>query len=198
MAVKIVIFDLGGVIIRLGEHIFPREWLTDQSAFSLKEWLHSDVSKAFETGAISAFEFGQALKIDLGLGQSVEEIVSEFAAWPEALFEGSAELLTSLSNKYTLVALSNINELHAPRMLDEFHLHEYFDQLLFSHELGLAKPDPNIYLKALELLEVAPHEVVFFDDLKRNVDAAIEQGINSHQVFGPDAVRDCLKLYESE
>ena len=198
MAVKVVIFDLGGVIIRLGDHIFPPEWFTDQSAFSLKEWLQSDVSKAFETGAISAFEFGRALKIDLALEQSVEEILSEFAAWPEALFKGSTELLTSLSDKYTLAALSNINELHAPRMLDEFHLHEYFDQLFFSHELGLAKPDPNIYLKALDLLEVAPQDVVFFDDLERNVGAAIEQGINSHQVFGPDAVLDCLKLYECE
>ena len=195
MAIKVVLFDLGGVIIRLGDHIFPSSWLQGDAVFSLSEWLQSDTSKAFETGLIDANEFARALKSGLSLPQSVDEIIEEFAAWPRGLFPGADDLLLSLRQSYNLAALSNINELHVPRMLKEFRLDEYFDNLFFSNELHLSKPDPDFYLKALELLAVAPNEVVFFDDVEKNVSAARDLGINAHQVLGHSSVLSILSKY---
>ena len=195
MAIKVVLFDLGGVIIRLGDHIFPSSWLQGDAVFSLSEWLQSDTSKAFETGLIDANEFARALKSGLSLQQSVDEIIEEFAAWPRGLFPGADDLLLSLRQSYNLAALSNINELHVPRMLKEFRLDEYFDNLFFSNELHLSKPDPDFYLKALELLAVAPNEVVFFDDVEKNVSAARDLGINAHQVLGHSSVLSILSKY---
>lgn len=195
MPIKVVLFDLGGVIVRLGDTIFPPHWLQQSTPFSLAEWLASPTSKAFETGSISAREFAHGLKKDLALRQSAEEIIQHFTAWPQGLFPGSTKMLSSLKQSYTLAALSNINELHVPRMLEEFRLHEFFDELFFSNELGLAKPDSKIYLKAIELLGVAAEEVVFFDDVENNVNAALEVGLNAHQVFGPDLVLSHLEKY---
>ena len=195
MAIKVVLFDLGGVIIRLGDHIFPSSWLQSDAVFSLSEWLQSDTSKAFETGLIDANEFARALKSGLSLPQSVDEIIEEFAAWPKELFPGADDLLLSLRQSYQVAALSNINELHVPRMLKEFRLDEYFDNLFFPNELHLSKPDPDFYLKALELLAVAPDEVVFFDDVEKNVSAARGLGINAHQVLGPSSVLPILSKY---
>ena len=195
MAIKVVLFDLGGVIIRLGEHIFPPHWLMNNSSFSLQEWLRSPTAKEFEIGAIGTQQFAQTLKMDLALQQSEEQIIQRFTAWPEALFPTAVEMLTSLKGAYTIAALSNINELHAPRMRGEFDLNRYFDDLYFSNELGLAKPNPDIYLKVVELLEVAPQEDVFFDDVKANVEAALDVGLHAHQVFGPDSVRAHLTKY---
>ena len=195
MAIKVVLFDLGGVIIRLGDHIFPSSWLQGDAVFSLSEWLQSDTPKAFETGLIDAKQFAQALKSDLSLPQSVDEIIEEFAAWPKELFPGAGDLLLSLRQSYQVAALSNINELHVPRMLKEFRLDEYFDNLFFSNELHLSKPDPDFYLKALELLAVAPNEVVFFDDVEKNVSAARDLGINAHQVLGHSSVLSILSKY---
>jgi len=195
MAIKVVLFDLGGVIIRLGDHIFPSSWLQGDAVFSLSEWLQSDTSKAFETGLIDANEFARALKSGLSLPQSVDEIIEEFAAWPRGLFPGADDLLLSLRQSYQVAALSNINELHVPRMLKEFRLDEYFDNLFFSNELHLSKPDPDFYLKALELLAVAPNEVVFFDDVEKNVSAARDLGINAHQVLGHSSVLSILSKY---
>ena len=195
MAIKVVLFDLGGVIIRLGDHIFPSSWLQGDAVFSLSEWLQSDTPKAFETGLIDAKQFAQALKSDLSLPQSVDEIIEEFAAWPKELFPGAGDLLLSLRQSYQVAALSNINELHVPRMLKEFRLDEYFDNLFFSNELHLSKPDPDFYLKALELLAVAPNEVVFFDDVEKNVSAARDLGINAHQMLGHSSVLSILSKY---
>ena len=127
--------------------------------------------------------------------QSVDEIIEEFAAWPKELFPGAGDLLLSLRQSYQVAALSNINELHVPRMLKEFRLDEYFDNLFFSNELHLSKPDPDFYLKALELLAVAPNEVVFFDDVEKNVSAARDLGINAHQVLGHSSVLSILSKY---
>jgi len=51
-----------------------------------------------------------------------------------------------------------------------------FEVLAFSAELGLAKPDPEIYARADELFGTAPGDVLFFDDRQDNVAAAREHG----------------------
>jgi putative hydrolase of the HAD superfamily len=52
-----------------------------------------------------------------------------------------------------------------------------FDVLIFSAEVGLAKPDPAIYRLALDRLGVAPQEAAFVDDLEENVLAANHMGM---------------------
>ncbi|MGH3745350.1 MAG: HAD-IA family hydrolase, partial [Mycobacteriales bacterium] len=53
------------------------------------------------------------------------------------------------------------------------------DDLVYSHEVHLAKPDPAIYHLACERLEVEPGEVVFVDDRPENVDAAAGLGMHA-------------------
>ncbi len=189
MAKPVLLFDLGGVIIQLGEHILPPSWWQGQQRFQLHDWLHSATSKGFETGQINALEFANSLKAELSLSQSIEEILYEFAAWPEAIFDGALELLAELRDDYILAALSNINELHAPRMLDEFHLDQHFDHLFFSHEMGLSKPDPLIFEAALAQLKAKASDIVFFDDVLANVEVARQLGIKAHRVDGPGQIR---------
>lgn len=56
-------------------------------------------------------------------------------------------------------------------------LEEIFDTLVISGEVGLRKPDPEIYLLAAERIDVAPTGCAFVDDLPRNVEAARELGM---------------------
>jgi putative hydrolase of the HAD superfamily len=65
---------------------------------------------------------------------------------------------------------------------------ELFDELVFSYEVGMTKPDPRIFMLACERLRVGPHEAVLVDDIDRFVDAAREEGLygivyeNFHQM----------------
>ncbi|MBS2962491.1 HAD-IA family hydrolase [Actinocrinis puniceicyclus] len=54
---------------------------------------------------------------------------------------------------------------------------QLFDAVVISGEVGMRKPEPEIYLHTLGLLDVAPAEAVFVDDLERNVRAAADLGI---------------------
>ena len=50
------------------------------------------------------------------------------------------------------------------------------DDIVYSHEVGLAKPDPAIYALAAHRLGVEPHEIVFLDDSQKCVDGARAAG----------------------
>ncbi|BCW44747.1 haloacid dehalogenase [Arthrobacter sp. StoSoilB5] len=54
------------------------------------------------------------------------------------------------------------------------------EAFFFSAELGMAKPDPEIYVAVTEGMQIAPSQVVFFDDRQVNVDAAIEAGWDAY------------------
>lgn len=57
------------------------------------------------------------------------------------------------------------------------HFYDMFDLAIFSSEVGLAKPDPRIYHLALNRLEVQPHQAVFVDDFRENVEGAKAVGM---------------------
>ena len=54
---------------------------------------------------------------------------------------------------------------------------QMFDAVVISGEVGMRKPEPEIYRHVLELLGVRPEETVFVDDLQQNVDAAEALGL---------------------
>jgi epoxide hydrolase-like predicted phosphatase len=56
---------------------------------------------------------------------------------------------------------------------------ELFDEMLFSYEVGLAKPDPRIYILACERLRVSTHEAVMIDDVGAYCDAAKGEGLSA-------------------
>lgn len=56
---------------------------------------------------------------------------------------------------------------------------DYFDRQFYSFELGVAKPDAAYFAKVLDALQLAPAEVVFVDDLGRNVRGARACGLNA-------------------
>ncbi len=59
--------------------------------------------------------------------------------------------------------------------LDE--LRQIFDELVISGEVGMRKPDPDIYLDSAERIGRAPSDCAFVDDLDLNVDAARRLGM---------------------
>ncbi len=102
------------------------------------------------------------------------------------------ELLTSLRPKFRLAALSNSNELHWERNTNDLGVTGLFEVAISSHQVGLHKPDPRMYLTALDRLGAVPDTVMFFDDVPENVEAASALGIHAFQVDGVEAVRSRL------
>ena len=66
------------------------------------------------------------------------------------------------------------------------------EHLVFSAEVALAKPDPEIYAHADSVYGTGPGDVVFFDDKPENVEAARAHGWDAHVWAGADAALDIL------
>lgn len=54
---------------------------------------------------------------------------------------------------------------------------DLFDDVVDSHEVGMRKPDPEIYLLSARRLGVDPSRIVFLDDTESNVEAARRVGM---------------------
>lgn len=189
MGKRVLLFDLGGVLIKLR--------IKESLALMRAEPLSWDEVKAimtgnanaraFETGHCSAEVFAIGIIADLNLKISVADFLIELATWPVGFFDGAKELLAQLRPHVSVNCFSNTNSVHWQQ--DWVH---QFDHAIASHIIGLAKPDPAAYLRALEILSVPPEKVWFFDDTQSNVDSARNLNINAYHTDGFDALKQTL------
>lgn len=177
---KIILFDLGGVLLELGAHpVHP-------------DWFHSDVAIAFEQGRLSADAFADAMIEALALTVSRQELLTHFAAWLIGIYPEVNDTLTKLKSTHTLAFLSNTNEVHWPRIISEFGFEQLFTHTFASHHLQLSKPDPAIFHHVLTEMNVDAGEVLFYDDNPANIAVASALGIDAKLVKGFNAVLNDL------
>ena len=180
-----IIFDFGGVIL----DIDPER--TRNSFISLiGEEL---VNKLFSSDLLSSFEKGECGAI--ALRNAVEELssmsINESAfnrAWNAMLVDYKPkriERIQWLAKSHKLIMLSNTNELHyaffSQKLKNEYGVSftDLFQNVYLSHEMGLLKPDLEIYRKVLIEQNLNPERTLFIEDTKENALAANKLGIET-------------------
>jgi putative hydrolase of the HAD superfamily len=192
--IEVLLFDLGGVLVEFSgvRDVAPLLLVAASESEIRARWNSCPHTEAFGLGRLSRQEFAECFVRDWGIRLAPEQFLPEFRSWSRCLLPGATELLDSLRSHFRLAALSNSNELHWERNTHDLGVTGLFEVALSSHQLGLCKPDPEIYLAALERLGVPPDAVMFFDDTPANVAAASELGMRSFQVHGVEGVRERL------
>jgi len=122
-----------------------------------------------------------------------EDFLKRFSAWPKGLFGEAAELVRGLAPGVGRACLSNTNVIHWGHQLDSATLAGLFEHTFLSHQIGLVKPDREIYLHVIEALGCAPGEILFLDDNAPNVEAGRACGLDARHVVGPEAARALLR-----
>ena len=194
MTIQVLLFDLGGVLVEFSGVRDIAPLLRDNaSEFEILErWRRCPHTRDFGLGQLNREEFAARFVRDWGLEVSPERFVEVFRSWSKCLLPGAAELLASLRPRFRLAALSNSNELHWDRNVNDLGIDGLFDVAISSHQVGFSKPDPRIFQAALDRLDVAPGAVMFFDDAHANVVAASKLGMRAFQVEGVEGVRERL------
>lgn len=188
---RILLFDLGGVVVESAGLAVLHEWLPQMSPAQIQtRWLGSDAVGRFERGATSPDDFAKAFLAEWPLPLTPEAFLREFASWVRGFLPGAAPLLAHLRQRHTVACLSNTNAVHWG-VLGE--VREAFDVCVVSHLIGHMKPDRAAYEQALQRLGAAPQQVCFFDDLPANVTAARELGLRACQVRGVAEVAAALR-----
>jgi putative hydrolase of the HAD superfamily len=199
--VKVVLFDLGNVLVNLGETTKLNAMLAshDNEKEAWLKWLASPSVKAFDTGKITLTDFAVSLIKEVSGDKAdsvrIKHFCDEFIAWPKGLFDGALELVDSVKPHIHKGVLSNTNAAHWPRLMQEMKLTDKFDSYFASHHLGFAKPDIAIYQRVLDRLNVRPEEILFIDDNQINIDAAHSLGMQAHKVKGVIEAKAVLSDY---
>jgi putative hydrolase of the HAD superfamily len=193
--VRVVLFDIGGVLVQLNGVATILEWMghriTAEEIGPL--WLRSPSVRAFETGRLEPLDFAAGMVAELNLDMPPQRFLDAFTAWPSGLYPGALEMLASIPRRYMRAALSNSNSLHWSRVMDEMQLGPAFDHHFSSHLIGKIKPDAEAFHHVLESLGCNSHEVLFLDDNLLNVDAARALGMHAVVVRGATEARLALE-----
>ncbi len=118
-------------------------------------------------------------KIALATGSSVEKVNNMYEA--EQLDPRVIGLIQELHKTYKIALLTNAHHDFIDEILKTNNLSRLFDEVIVSSRVGVIKPNPIIFEKALEKLGVLAEDVVYIDDLDRHVQAAKVVGMKSLQ-----------------
>lgn len=194
--IKNIIFDWGGVLIDVTMDKFMAE--CNAAGISFRENEITGTHKAgffleYELGKISDDELRNELRHRAGRDITDSELDRIWNTMIEKVPEEKLELLYELRNKYNLYILSNTNGIHWDNVAPEVFrykglgINDFFKKVFLSHKMHLAKPDREIYIKALAEAGIKAEETLFIDDSPINCNAAQTVGINAvHYIPGED------------
>ena len=185
--IGVVLFDVGGVLVRLSGIETMLDWLG--SSITAEElwvrWLRSDSVRQFETGRTEASEFAVGVTREFGLDIEPALFLESFRGWPLGLYPGVMEMLARIPARYRRALLSNSNALHWPRILNDMGLKSAFEHRFVSHLTGKIKPDRAAFEDVVNSLGCSPQHVLFIDDNMLNVEAARTLGMHAARAVGP-------------
>jgi epoxide hydrolase-like predicted phosphatase len=182
MTIRAVVFDIGGVLGITPDLGITRQWETQLglAAGELDQRMH-DAWRGGSIGTITLDDVHQALRDRLGLD---ERQLAAFMAelWREYLGTPNAELIDyarRLRPRYRTGILSNSFVGAREREQQAYGFEELVDEIVYSHESGISKPDTRIYALACTRLDVRPQETVFVDDAEACVTGARDAGLQA-------------------
>lgn len=176
MTILAVLFDVGGVLS--SEDEMPAHLVR---AFTLPG-APDDIDHQIATGQVAEEHFRATLIEGGATPERADALMVEMWDWycgipDEVLLAWAADL----TDRVRVGIISNSADGARREEERRYGFSSIFEHIVYSHEVGLAKPDVRIYALACERVGVAPHEVVFIDDRPENVLAAREFGMHSVQ-----------------
>ena len=179
--INTIIFDFGDIFINLEKDraiaAFAKLGLKGPNEELLQ------ANEKFERGQIKEDQFLETFQKFLPEAD-VEEIR---AAWNAVIGDFPLyrlEFLQLLSNKYRLFLLTNTDQIHINQFEDNVGVsffsdfYQCFEKVYYSFEMGMRKPDSQIFSYILNKHDLSPKRTLFIDDKKENTDAAAALGIN--------------------
>jgi putative hydrolase of the HAD superfamily len=178
--INAIIFDFGDVFINLNKEASIEEFKKLGLDGPNEDLIaHNDL---FEKGKITELEFINSFSKYIP-NANIEEVIK---AWNSIIGDfplERLEFLQMLSSKYRLFLLTNTDSIHISRFEHKVGMSFYtdfyncFEKVYYSFEMGMRKPEPEIFNTILRKHDLSPKRTLFVDDKKENTDAAESLGL---------------------
>jgi putative hydrolase of the HAD superfamily len=191
--IKTIIFDLGGVLFTNGTKQFisaiSERYLLDHEL--VKDIMDGDLGSQYREAKITRDEFWKAALEKLNIHADIDALEEQWISGYE-LIEGTKDIILELTKQYKVYYLSDNVRERVDKINNKYNFLAWFEDGIFSHEVGVRKPNPAIYKYALHKAQVQPEEAVFIDDKQSALEPAQEMGITTILFETPEKLREKL------
>ena len=198
--IKNIIFDWGGVITELHPQYTLEAFQSLGIPVDNESGLYNQVFTPFELGMISPDEFRNRIR------KYTSKVLADSMidnAWNLILGELPSErwnLLEVIHMHYRTYLLSNTNLIHQQyyynyleKKYGTYGYAHLFEKVYFSFQLHLRKPDRQIFDFVIRDTGINPHETLFIDDSKENIDTANHLGFSTVHLKKPLTLTDLFE-----
>ncbi len=197
-----IIFDLGGVVLDI-DYTRTIQAFKDLGIQDFDK-LYTQASQSgvfddFETGKISEEEFINYLLKSVSNFCTSTDIIH---AWNSMLLNWNKrklDLILELRKNYRVFLLSNTNAIHKKAFLSSLEnqlginsLNQYFETVYLSHEIGLRKPNKDVFEFVLNNENLIADKTLFLDDSIQHIEGAKSIGIQTQLI---DSKLDILQFF---
>ena len=194
-----IIFDFGDIFINLDKSATLRELST--FGFHEPTPRMQELAMEYEKGLVNSDFFEQELSFLIPSASRVQ-IKSAWNAILKDIPESRLNFLNELKHRqqYRLFLLSNTNEWHiqyveedmGPESFADFR--QQFEHFYLSYEMGMRKPDAEIYQRVLDEQALVAEQTLFIDDTFENVQSAKALGLQTwHLQVGVEDISELPK-----
>lgn len=194
--IKNVVFDIGNVVVRWAPMEIIRLTFGDSDDVErlAKSIFQSDTWLNLNKGLISESDAKLQFQQTLGLSKLQSDSLFYYVKQTQLLLYGSVELIQRLKSAgYSVFALTdNVHEIvsHLKTMYSFWPL---FEGAIVSAEVGLLKPQAEIYQTLLSQFDLKASDTVFIDDMPHNVQGAKSVGMAGIQFSNAVQCENALK-----
>lgn len=196
--VEAVVFDLGGVLIDWNPRHLYRS-LFDGDEVAMEQFLAEVATPEWNAQQDAGRTWGEAVEALVAIHPDRRDLIVAYdERWAEMLdgqIDGTVEILADLRRTgVRLFALSNWSAEKFPIARERYAFLGWFEAIVVSGEVGLAKPDPRIFRHLLERNRLAGGSTVFIDDSPANVAVASGLGLTAILFRDPPTLRRDLDV----
>jgi len=194
--IKACLFDLDGVVVDTAKyHFIAWKELANELGFDFTEADNERLKGVSRVRSleilleIGGIELDEERKEQLA-AQKNENYVSYIRKMkPDEILPGVEDFLNQLRKNGILIALGSASK-NAPLILKQIGLTHLFDAIIDGNSVSKAKPDPEVFLKGAEALNVKPTDCVVFEDAQAGIEAARNAGMHVIGIGHPDNLKN--------
>lgn len=198
MPIHNLIIDLGGVLYAIAPEksvaafrkLIPPKFLESLPEAEKHQIGSHPIFFEMEKGTLDPATFRDSMRRELGVEASDQEIDDAWNALLMGVIPGRIADLKALSSRFRLVLLSNTNLIHAWQYAEAVKpLFACFEHVYLSYEMGMRKPDREIYDTVLRESGMIGSESLFVDDSEANIEGGQQAGLQTFLFSGQEGHR---------
>ena len=178
MAIKAIVFDCFGVLIKSGHNLLRQD-------FPELKNLVDDLQAKSDLGVLDRDDFNEQIAAKTNF--TAKEIDDRY--WGTNKYNHSViEIAENFkkTGQYKIALLSNISRDWMTDILNYFDDKKLFDEVVLSGDINIVKPNPRIFKIMVDKLGLKPEECFMVDDLASNINGARLAGMHGVVFFSPE------------